>query len=112
MVGSGNRDGVHILPLENRSEVFVRRRRLARLALHSVSELSENIVVHIADMRDASSALVRLERREMSVPTPIQPDHSKVGAIVGTEYLALALCRSPHGHSRRSHCKSIEKFTS
>src|ERR1700722_1220434 len=112
MVGSGNRDGVDILPLENRAKVFVRRRGLARLALHGVSELSENVAVHIRDMRDACSAQVRFERGEMGVPAPIQPNHSKVEAIIGAEDLAITLCRRSHGQPRCAHCKSIDEFTS
>ena len=48
----------------------------------------------------------------MSVPAPIQADHRKVEAIVGTEDLAIALCRSSDGQPRCAHCKSIEKLTS
>src|SRR5260370_41078870 len=112
MVGSGNRDGVHILVFKNPAKVFLRRRGLARLALHTVSELSENIAVHIADMRDAGSASVRLEPREMSIAAPIQSDHGKVEPIIGTEDLAIALCRSSRRQPCRAHCKCIEKLTS
>src|SRR4029077_5434376 len=97
MVGRGNRDGVYVLQFKNLPKVFVRRGSLARLALHAVSELSENIAVHIADMRDAGSASVRLERREMSIAAPIQSDHRKVEPIVGTGDPAIAPCRSSDG---------------
>ena len=101
VVGSGDGDGVHILLLENRAEVLVRHRRLAHLLLHAVSELLEYVAVHIADMRDAGGAPVRLERRQMSVGAPVKTDHSKVQAIVGAENLAIALCRAPHSQARR-----------
>ena len=112
VVGSGNRDGVHILLLENRAKVFFRRRRLAHLLLHAVGELLEYVAVHIADMRDAGSAPVRLERREMSVGAPVQADHGKVQAIVGTEDLAIAFCRRSHRQTSRPNRKCIEKLTS
>ena len=55
---------------------------------------------------------VRLERREMSVGAAIQTDHGKVEAVIRAKDLAIALCRSSHGQSRRAHGKCIEKLTS
>src|ERR1035441_6718300 len=98
--------------LENPAKVFVHQRGLAHLLPHTVSELFENIAVHIADVRDAGSASVRLERREMSIGAPIKTDNSKVEAIIGAEDLAITLCRSFHGQPRRAHCQCIEKLTS
>ena len=112
VVGSGDGDGIYILLLENFAEIFFRRRRLAHLLLHAVCELLEDIAVHIADMRDAGGAPVGLERREMSVGTPVQADHGKVQAIVGAQNLAIALGRASHGQARRSNRKRIEKLTS
>ena len=106
------RDRVHILLLENLAKVFLRRRSFAHLLLRTVGELLENIAVHIADVRDAGGAPVRLERGEMSVGAAIQPNHGKVEAIIGTENLAIALCRGSHGQPRRAHRKCIEKLTS
>ena len=112
MVGSGDGDGVYILLLENSAEILFRHRRLAHLLLHAVGELLEYVAVHIADMRDAGGAPVRLERREMSVGAPVQADDGKVQAIVGTEDLAIALGRRSHGQARRPNRKRIEKLTS
>src|SRR5258707_1916264 len=112
MVGSSNRDGVDVLLLKHPAKVLLRHRGLARLALHTVGELSQNIAVHVADMRDAGSASVRLERREMRVAAPIKTDNGKVEPIIGTGDTAIALCRSPHRQPRRANCKCIEKFTS
>src|SRR4029077_19819783 len=96
----------------NPAKILVRRRRLARFALHAVSKLSENIAVHVADMRDAGGVSVRLEPREMSVTAPVQSDHRKVESIIGTGDSAIALCRTAHRQPRRAHCKCIEKLSS
>ena len=47
-------------------------------------------------MRDARSGLVRLERREMSIPAPIQSDHSKVKPIIRAEDPAITLGLHPY----------------
>ena len=61
MVRGSNCDGVHILLLQNPAKVFVRRSGFLHLLLHCVGELSKDIAVHIADMRNAGSAPVCLE---------------------------------------------------
>src|SRR6202167_6570085 len=101
MVGGCNRDRVHTFIFENVSKVFLSRRSLAPLLPRAVGKLFQNIVVHIAHMRDARRTLVRLQRREMSVPTPVKPDHGKVEPVIRTEYLAITPGRSFHGKPRR-----------
>jgi hypothetical protein len=63
-------------------------------------------------MRDAGSAPVRFERREMSVGAAIEPNHGKIETVIRTDDLAIALCRVPHSQPRRAYRKRIEKFTS
>ena len=112
VVGSGDGDGVHILQLENSHGSLFRRPAPRPSPAARVGELLEYVAVHIADMRDAGGAPVGLERREMSVGAAVQTDDSKVQAIVGTEYLAIAFSRASDRQTRRSNRKGIEKLTS
>jgi hypothetical protein len=63
-------------------------------------------------MRDSRGAFVCLERREVSVGAAVQTDDGKVESIIRSKNLAIALCRSSHGQSRRAHSKGIEKLAS
>src|ERR1700728_1206733 len=63
-------------------------------------------------MRDSRGTFICLERREVSVGTAIKTDDGKVESIVGPKNLAIALCRSSHGQSRRAQSKGIEKLAS
>ena len=110
--GSGDGDGVHFFLLENLAKVLFRDGGLAHLLLRAFRELSQNVAVHIADMRDAGRAPVCLERREMRVGAPIQADHREVEALVGAQDLAITLCRAAYGQSGRAHCQCVDKFTS
>src|SRR5258707_15439483 len=96
MIRSCNRDGVYVFLLENPAKIFLRNRCLAHLALGSVGEFREYAAVHVADMRDAGPAAVRLQRGEMSVPPAIQTDHSEGEAAVGTDDLAMGFFRRRH----------------
>ena len=97
MFGSGNRDRVHISPFENAAKVFVGCGRLAHLLLRTVSELLENIALHIADMRNAGSVPIRLESREMRVAAAIKTNNGKVEAVIRTKDLAITLRRTSDG---------------
>src|SRR5258708_24476115 len=112
MLGSGNRDCIHVFLFEYRAKVFLRHRGLAHFLLRAVGELFENIAVYIADMRDAGGAPVRLERREMSVGATIQANHGKVEAVIRSKDLTVALCRRSYCNGGRSHCEGIKKLTS
>src|ERR1700680_931157 len=107
MVGSGDGDGVHVFLLENLAEIFLDGRGFAGLALHSVGEFLKDIAVDVADMRDAGGGFVRLESREMRVAAAVETDYSKVQAVVGTDYAAVALGRGFQRKPRRSYCKCI-----
>ena len=48
--GRGNRDGVYILLLEYSAEVLFCDRGLTHFLLRAISELFENVAVHVADM--------------------------------------------------------------
>src|ERR1035437_9762733 len=63
-------------------------------------------------MRDSRGTLVCLERREVSVGAAVKTDDGKVESIILSKNLAIALCRGPHGQSRRAHGKCIEKLAS
>src|ERR1700727_3455196 len=112
MVRSSDRNRVHVFHLENLAKVFFSGRRLAHLPLRSVGELSENVAVHIADMRNAGGAPVRLQRGQMRIAAPVQTNHRKVEAFIRTQDLGIASCRSSHGQSSRAPRKCIEKFAS
>ena len=112
VIGSGDRDGVHILLLENPAKVFLSRRGIAHFLLHTLGELLENIAVNVADVRDAGSSLVRLECRKMRIGAPIETDDSKVEAIVRAKDLSIAPCGGSRRHRCRSHRKRIEKLAS
>ena len=62
MVGSGDRDGVHVFLFQNCAKVFFRGRGLAHLALRRIGELLQDVAVHVADVRNARGALVSLQR--------------------------------------------------
>src|SRR5271156_6070523 len=92
VVGSGDRDSVHILLLKDVAKVLVGRGRLTHLFLCAVSKLLEDVAVYIADIRNSCSILIGLERRKMSVGAPIQPNNGKIETIIGAENLTIALC--------------------
>ena len=112
MFGSSNRDRVNVFLFENPAKVFLRHRSLAHLLLCALGELLENNAIHIADMRDAGAAPVRLERREMSIGAAVKANNGKVEAVIRTKYLAIALRRTSHSQPRRPYGKYIEKLAS
>src|SRR5277367_4169445 len=74
VVGSGDGDGVHVLRLQDVSEVLFCRGSVAQRGLGLVGELLQDGAVYIADMRDAGGSLVGLERVEVSVGAGVEAD--------------------------------------
>src|SRR6266853_3440959 len=66
----------------------------------------------VAIVRNARGAPVRLQRRQMSVPAPVQPDHRKVEPVVGAHDSPITLRRISDRHSRCTYCQCIQKLTS
>src|SRR5580704_16409732 len=112
MVGRGNSDGVNVFLFECPAKVFLRDGSLAHFLSCALCELFENIAVHIADMRDAGSAAVRLEGCKVGVGAAIKTDHGKVESLIRPKYLAIAFCRGSYSQARRAHSQSIEELSS
>src|SRR5258705_7062470 len=111
VVGSGDRDRVHVLLLKNVAKVLVGRRSLTHLLLRRIGKLLKNVAVHIADVRDPCSILVRLKRRKVSISTPMETDHRKVEPIIRAHNLAVALGRRSDRQPSRAYRKCVEKLT-
>ncbi len=77
VIGSGDGDCIHVFLLEDPAK-SLSVAGVSQLLLDSAGKFPENIVVHIAHMRDAGSILVRLERGKMSIGSPLRPITAKL----------------------------------
>ena len=111
VVGRGDGDGVDFFQCENLAEVFLRDRRLAHLLLGALCELSENVTVHVAHVRDACRIAIGLERCEMCIAASIQTDDREVQAIIGTEDPAVAPGGECDRQANRAGCQGSKKIT-
>src|SRR6202162_5893144 len=111
VIGRGDGDGVDIFLLENFAEVFFGYGGFTHFVLNAGREFVEDVAIDIANVRDAGSAFVGLERGEVGVGAAVETDHSKVEAIIGTEDTGVAFCGGTYGVSCGGGCESIEKFT-
>jgi hypothetical protein len=50
VVGSGDRNGVHVFGLEHSAKILFRFRELTQFLIRAVGELGKNFVIHIADV--------------------------------------------------------------
>ena len=90
VVGTGDRDGVHILCFERLAEVAERGGRVAQRLLRLGGKLSQHSGVDIAAVGDASGVLVVCDGGKVSAAAAVQSGDGEVDAFVGAENLAIA----------------------
>jgi hypothetical protein len=112
VIGSGDGDDVHILPLKHLAEVAIHGWPVSEFLLGAVGVLLEDVGVHIDHMRDARRLSVGAQRREMRIGAAIETDDGKVETIVGAENLPITFRAGGNRQSSRSEGKCVKKIAS